>query len=88
MRKQDLTPAQLAFLEGHLAGTLKPVQPPGDFIRRLRSRIQFPDRAYIVDRLQDWRRLLVVFASVISGVLVVVTIARGLFYLFGRRNIA
>jgi hypothetical protein len=88
MRKQDLTPEQKTFLEAHLAGTLRPVRPPGEFIQRLRSRVQLPDRAYIVNRLHDWRRLLMVFASVVSGMLILVTIARGLFYLFGRRNIA
>jgi hypothetical protein len=87
MRQQDLTPEQKAFLEAHLAGTLKPVRPPNDFIQRLRNRVQLPDRAFIIDRLHGWRRLVLVFASVISGMLIVVTLARGLFYLFGRRNI-
>ena len=78
---------ELDELEAHLAGTLKPVTPPKGFVRRLRGRIQFPPREEIVLRLRDWNRLFFVFGGVMSGLLVILTIARALFYLFGRRNI-
>ena len=78
---------QLDELEAHLAGTLKRVAPRRDFVRRLRGHIHFPPRAEIATRLHDWRRLFIVFSSVVSGMLLIVTIARALFHLFGRRNI-
>jgi len=87
-RKKDLTPEQQAYLEAHLSGTLRPVVPPRDFAQRLRDRIHLPDGSVIVERLRDWNRLFLVFAGVMSGVLLVITIARGLFYLFDRRRIA
>jgi len=71
----------LDALEAHLAGTLKPVTPPMDLVQRLRERIRFPARAEIVLRFQDWRRLFLVFGGVMSGLLVLITIARAFFHL-------
>ena len=69
------------ILEAHLAGTLKPVAPPSDLIQRLRERIRFPAREEIVVRFRDWRRLFFVFGGVMSGLLVLITIARAFFHI-------
>ena len=86
--KRNLTPEQLAYLEAHLSGTLQPVVPPKDFAHRLRDRVRIPERRVIINRLKDWNRLFLVFTGVMSGVLLAITLARGLFYLFGRKNLA
>jgi hypothetical protein len=78
----------LETLEAHLAGTLRPVAPPKDFVRRLRERVRLPERGVFVNRLRDWNRLFLVFGSVMSGMLIVITVARALYYLVGRRNMA
>jgi hypothetical protein len=78
---------ELNALEAHLAGTLKPVRPPREIVKRLRGRIHMPAREEIVIRLRDWRSLLLVFGGVMSGMLFVITVARALFYLIGRRNV-
>lgn len=75
-------------LEAHLAGTLRPVTPPKDLVHRLRETIRIPERELIVSRLQDWQRLFLVFGSVMSGMLVIITLARALYYLVWRREIA
>ncbi len=86
-RKQTAThEEQLDALEAHLAVTLKPVAPPRDIAQRLRARIQMPNREEIVLRLRDWRRLFLVFGGVISGMLLLITIARAFYYLTGRRD--
>jgi len=85
--KTTSTEPQFNDLEAHLAGTLKRVPPRRDFVQRLRSHIHFPPREEIVTRLQDWQRLFLIFGSVFSGMLLLVTVARALFHLFGRRNI-
>ncbi|MBM3125988.1 MAG: hypothetical protein FJZ87_13100 [Chloroflexi bacterium] len=77
----------LILLESHLAGTLKRVSPPSDLIRRLRERIRVPDRAEIMLRLKDWRRLLLVFGGVMSVLMLIITVARALYHLVGRRTI-
>jgi len=82
--KTTLSDDQLSALEAHLAGTLKPVTPPTEIVQRLRNRIHFPERQVIVLRLQDWQRMFLVFGGVMSGMLVMITIARAFFYLMRR----
>jgi len=72
-------------LEARLAGTLKPIQPSSDMVQRLRERIRFPAREEIVLRLGDWKKMFLVFGGVMSGLLLVITLARAFFYFVGRR---
>lgn len=76
----------LESLEAHLSGTLRPVSPPKGFIQRLRKRVRLPEREELVSRLRDWNRLFLVFASVMSGMVLFITIARALYYMVGRRK--
>lgn len=86
-RKTNLTHEEnLDVLEAHLAGTLKPVTPSTEVVQRLRGRIQVPTRREITLRLTDWRRMFFVLGGVMSGMLVLVTLARALYYLVGRRG--
>ena len=73
-------------LEARLAGTLKPVQPSSDMVQRLRDRLNFPTREEIVSRLSDWKKMFLVFGGVMSGMLVIITLARAFFYFFSRRQ--
>lgn len=85
--KPTFTSAEdLDILEAHLAGTLKPIAPPKEIVQRLRDRIHMPNRDEIALRLTDWRRLFFVFSGVMSGMLLLVTIARAFYYLAGRRD--
>ena len=81
-----LSDDQINALEAHLAGTLKPVVPPVDVVQRLRDRIRFPQSEEIVLRLRDWERMFVVLGGVMSGMLVLITVARDLYYLVGRKH--
>lgn len=76
---------QLNALEEHLAGALKPITPPTESVARMRDRIRFPQREEIVSRIGDWRRLVVAFGVVMSSFLVMITVARALFYFISRR---
>lgn len=82
-----MEPSQIDAIEGRLAGTLKRVSPPNDFVQRLRGHIHFPERSVIVTRLYDWQRLGLVVGSVLSGAVVVLTLARAMYHLFGRRSV-
>ena len=85
--KQNHNPEEdIQSLEAHLAGTLKPISPSREIVQRLRGRIQMPNREEITLRLTDWRRLFVVFGGVISGMLLLITLARAFYYLVGRRG--
>ena len=74
-------------LEAHLAGTLRPIAPRTDFVNRLRGRIHLPPREEIALRLRDWRTLFLVFGGVFSGALVILTLARAMYHLFGRKDL-
>jgi hypothetical protein len=84
--KSTLSDDQLYALEAHLAGTLRPVIPPVDVVQRLRERIHFPQPEAIALRLRDWQQMFFVLGGVMSGMLVLITIARALYYLVGRRH--
>jgi hypothetical protein len=84
--KTTLSDDQINALEAHLAGILRPVTPPMDVVQRLRERIRFPQSDEIVLRLQDWERMFFVFGGVMSGMLVLITLARAFYYLVGRKN--
>ena len=76
----------LENLEAQLAGILRTFAPSRDIVQRLRERIHMPSRDEITLRLTDWRRLFLVFGGVISGMLVLITIARAFYYLSGRKG--
>lgn len=77
---------ELQSLESHLSRTLKRVTPPSGLVERLRGRVQIPSRSEIQLRLADWRTLLFVFGGVMSGMVLLVTLARAFYYLVGRRD--
>ncbi|MGE5072409.1 MAG: hypothetical protein ACM3MF_03200, partial [Anaerolineae bacterium] len=67
MRRKTIMEMELLdALEGRLAGTLKPVTPPTDFVQRLRGHIHLPERSELVVRFHDWERLMLVFGGVLS----------------------
>jgi len=79
---------ELNELEAHLAGTLKRVTPPKEVVHRLRERIHFPQAREIASHLRaEWKKLWLVFGGVMSGFLLIVTVARAIFYFVGRRNV-
>ena len=85
-RKSTLDPSQIDAIEGRLAGTLRPVEPPGDFVQRLRGHIHLPERTQIVLRLREWQRLGLAVGAVLSGTVVVLTFARAIYQLLWRRS--
>jgi hypothetical protein len=87
VNRKSYTPNEdLDMLEAHLAGTLKRIAPPNDIVQRLRGRITMPARETITLRLRDWRTLFFIFGGVMSGMLLLVTVARAFYYLISRRN--
>lgn len=86
VNKSVLPSEQMDDIEDRLAGTLRPVRPRRDFVRRLREHIRIPPRDEIVVRLHDWERLALVFGGVLSGAVFILTVARAMYHLVGRRN--
>jgi hypothetical protein len=84
--KTTLSEAQVTALEAHLAGTLTRVVPPIEVVQRLREQIRFPQSKEIVLRLRDWQRMFFIFSGVMSGLLVLITIARAFYYFVARKH--
>jgi len=76
----------ISELEARLAGTLKPVAPPHGFAQRLWTRVRLPQPRLIAERIASWRFFFVVVGGVMSGMVLVLTLARALFHLAGRRT--
>lgn len=85
-KKIHTSEEDIQSLEAHLAGTLQPVAPSQEVVQRLRVRIQMPNREDIVSRFGDWRRLFLVFGGVLSGMMLLLTVARAFYYLVGRKG--
>ena len=86
-RKLTTPPAEtLTDLEAHLAGILKPVAPPRDFTQRLRERIRIPEPRLLAERIASWRFFFVVIGGFMSATVLIITVARALFHLTGRRS--
>ena len=86
-KEEQLSKDVILDLETRLSGTLKPFQPSSDIIQRLREQIRFPTPEEIQMRLKDRRRLFLVFGGVMSGMLIIITIARAFFHFYGRRQV-
>lgn len=85
-RMASIPAEELDILEAQLAGTLKPVTPPNDIILRLKERIYMPARERIAFRLRDWGSVFLAFGGVMSGMLLIITVARALYYITVRRG--
>ena len=77
---------KLYDIETQLAGTLKRVRPPSGLTQRLRDRVRLPEPRLLAERLSDWRFYFLTVGGVISGLLLIITVARALFHLTGRRD--
>lgn len=77
---------KLYDIEARLAGTLKRVRPPSGLIQRMRDRVRLVEPRLLAARLSDWRFYFLTVGGVISGLLVIITVARALFHLTGRRD--
>jgi hypothetical protein len=84
--RSTLSEDQVIALEAHLAGALTRVVPPNEVVQRLREQIRFPQSKEIVLRLRDWKRMFFVFSGVMSGLLVLITIARAFYYFVARKG--
>ena len=77
---------KLYDIEARLAGTLKRVRPPSGLIQRMRDRVRLAEPRLLAARLSDWRFYFLTVGGVISGLLLIITVARALFHLTGRRD--
>lgn len=86
-RKTNNSNEGLDALETHLAGTLKRVTPRQDYVQGLRGRIHLPPREELVRRVRSWPSWFLAVGGTVSGMLAVITLARAMYHLFGRKHL-
>lgn len=84
MKKYKIRIEQIAEVESHLRATLSPVPPRPEFVKKLRHRLLDVSRPQIVlPKTNPKQHILLVFASIASGVFVVLTGIRTVLSIFG-----
>jgi hypothetical protein len=78
----------LAEMEARLENTLQPIAPSSGFVTTLRKRVTMPSREIMVEKFGSYPQLFLAFASVMSASLVILTVARALYFFFYRKSTA
>ncbi len=73
-------------LENSLSGALKLVHPPADVMQRLKKKMGSLEPHRIAKRIGSWELSIITIGSVMSVAMVILTVARALFYFFGRKG--
>ncbi len=73
-------------IETYLDSAMKSVRPPEDVMQRLRQKIGSLEPHYIAKRISNIEFWIIIVGSVMSVAMVILTIARALFYFFGRNR--
>ena len=85
-KKIEATQKDVDKLENSLSGIFTSVRPPTDVIQRLQDRIGRLEPNIIAKRISNWELSLITAGSVMAAAMVILTLARALFYFFGRRK--
>ncbi len=77
-------------LEKHLADALQGIQPQSGFVRQVKNRFKAPAVIIREPETKSQARAALIGGSVLSGFLIILALARILFYLYGltRRQAA
>ena len=73
--------------EARLEAVLHPVHPSSKYVQTLRQRINFKAPVEVAQRLSSPPSMLMILGGVLSVSLLLITIARGVFYLVNRSKI-
>jgi hypothetical protein len=72
----------LDSLENDLTNFLRPIQPSAQYINKIRDRIHLIPKVELSNPLNDRRKLLLSLGGVLTAGLLLITLARALFFFF------
>ena len=75
------------LFEARLESVLHPVQPSSKYVQKLRQRINFKAPVEVAQRLASPPSMLMILGGVLSVSLLIITIARAIFYMVNRSKI-
>ena len=87
-RFSEASAARIASLENRLSGALKPVTPRKEFVYGLGQRFQANARPTFVDRVANWHLYALLAAAVVSMVVFLGFIIRGLVESIAKKRTA
>ncbi len=73
-------------LESRLSDTFQPVKPANGLVSTIRRRITLAPPSVVAERVSNPNHLLMIIGGVVSGMILLVTLARVLYYLVGSRE--
>ena len=73
--------------EARLEAVLHPVHPSSNYVMSLRRRINFKAPVEVAQRLANPPYLLMIFGGMLSVSLLIITVARAVFYMVNRSKI-
>lgn len=73
-------------LESTLSQTYQPVKPDNGLVSTIRRRITLAPPSVVAERISNPNRLLMIVGGVVSGMILLLTLARVLYYLVGSRE--
>jgi hypothetical protein len=82
------TQEKFSALEQKLAGAFRPVQAPREFVQTVRQRMKFASPHIAVERAHDPQKLIFIIGGAVSGLLLILTIARAIYYFAKERRTA
>ncbi|HEY3310702.1 MAG TPA: hypothetical protein VGK00_03585 [Anaerolineales bacterium] len=75
------------LFEARLAQAFRPVRPSSQYVQAIRQRIKFKAPVEVAERLSNRPSLLLIFGSVLSVSLLIITAGRAIFYLTSRSKV-
>ncbi|MCP4140014.1 MAG: hypothetical protein GY755_06950 [Chloroflexi bacterium] len=77
---------EVSVLENSLSGTLQSIRPPSEVMLRLQERIGKLEPNRIAKRISAWELSIITAGAVMSVAMLILTLARALFYFFSRQK--
>mgnify|MGYP007066212741 FL=1 len=85
-KKIQAAKEEVSELENSLSGTLQSIRPPSEVMQRLQERIGKLEPNRIAKRISAWELSIIIAGAVMSVAMVILTVARALFYFFSRQK--
>ena len=85
-KKIQAAKEEVSELENSLSGTLQSIRPPSEVMQRLQERIGKLEPNRIAKRISAWEVSIITAGAVMSVAMLILTVARALFYFFNRQK--
>lgn len=85
-KKVEAERGEIDKLERSLSNTFQAVRPPEDVMQRLQKKIGRLEPNEIAKRITNWELWIITVGTVMSAAIVIITLARALYYFFKKLN--